>query len=95
MQRRFRDQDVSADLLAAARAQPGKLSFGHAGNGTSSHLAGELVKYMAKVDMASVPYRGGAPGTQRSHRRAHPALGQQRAGVEGAARRGRRAARSA
>src|SRR6195256_4773838 len=41
-----------ADLLAAARAQPGKLSFGHAGNGTSSHLAGELVKYMAKVDMA-------------------------------------------
>jgi tripartite-type tricarboxylate transporter receptor subunit TctC len=49
------------DLLAAARAQPGKLSFGHAGNGTSSHLAGELVKYMAKVNMASVPYRGGAP----------------------------------
>jgi tripartite-type tricarboxylate transporter receptor subunit TctC len=49
------------DLLVAARAQPGKLSFGHAGNGTSSHLAGELVKYMAKVDMASVPYRGGAP----------------------------------
>jgi tripartite-type tricarboxylate transporter receptor subunit TctC len=49
------------DLLAAARAQPGKLSFGHAGNGTSSHLAGELVKYMAEVDMASVPYRGGAP----------------------------------
>jgi len=49
------------ELLAAARAQPGKLSFGHAGNGTSSHLAGELVKYMAKVNMASVPYRGGAP----------------------------------
>ena len=49
------------DLMAAARAQPGKLSFGHAGNGTSSHLAGELVKYMAKVNMASVPYRGGAP----------------------------------
>src|SRR5882672_2664068 len=50
-----------ADLLAAARAQPGKLSFGHAGNGTSSHPAGELVKYMAKVNIASVPYRGGAP----------------------------------
>src|SRR5262249_59406847 len=50
-----------ADLLTAARAQPGKLSFGHAGNGTSSHLAGELVKYIAKVDMGSVPYRGGAP----------------------------------
>src|SRR5204863_204997 len=40
---------------------PGGLAFGHAGNGTSSHLAGELVKYMAKVNMASVPYRGGAP----------------------------------
>src|SRR5258705_7798031 len=50
-----------ADLLAMARSQPGKLSFGHAGNGTSSHLAGELAKYMAKVDMGSVPYRGGAP----------------------------------
>ena len=50
-----------ADLLATARAQPGKLSFGHAGNGTSTHLAGELVKYMAKVDIGSVPYRGGAP----------------------------------
>jgi tripartite-type tricarboxylate transporter receptor subunit TctC len=50
-----------ADLLATARSQPGKLSFGHAGNGTSSHLAGELVKYMAKVDIGSVPYRGGAP----------------------------------
>jgi hypothetical protein len=49
------------DLLAAARARPGQISFGHAGNGTSSHLAGELVKYMAKVSMASVPYRGGAP----------------------------------
>src|SRR2546423_1452292 len=49
------------DLLTAARARPGGLSFGHAGNGTSSHLAGELVKYMAKVNMASVPYRGGAP----------------------------------
>jgi tripartite-type tricarboxylate transporter receptor subunit TctC len=49
------------DLLATARAQPGKLSFGHAGNGTSSHLAGELVNYMAKVAIGSVPYRGGAP----------------------------------
>jgi len=49
------------DLLATARAQPGKLSFGHAGNGTSTHLAGELVKYIAKVDIGSVPYRGGAP----------------------------------
>ena len=50
-----------ADLLAAARAKPGKLSYGHAGNGTSPHLAGELLKYMAKVDIAAVPYKGGAP----------------------------------
>jgi tripartite-type tricarboxylate transporter receptor subunit TctC len=50
-----------ADLLATARARPGGLAFGHAGNGTFSHLAGELLKYMAKVNLASVPYRGGAP----------------------------------
>jgi tripartite-type tricarboxylate transporter receptor subunit TctC len=50
-----------ADVLALARAKPGALSYGHAGNGTSPHLAGELLKYMAKVDIAAVPYKGGAP----------------------------------
>ncbi|MBS0529338.1 MAG: tripartite tricarboxylate transporter substrate binding protein [Proteobacteria bacterium] len=50
-----------ADLLAAARAKPGSLSFGHAGNGTSTHLAGELLKSLAKIDMAAIPYKGGAP----------------------------------
>jgi tripartite-type tricarboxylate transporter receptor subunit TctC len=50
-----------ADLIAAARERPGQISFGHAGNGTSSHLAGELLKYMAKIDITSVPYKGGAP----------------------------------
>jgi tripartite-type tricarboxylate transporter receptor subunit TctC len=50
-----------ADLLAAARAKPGSLSFGHAGNGTSTHLAGELLKNLAKIDMAAIPYKGGAP----------------------------------
>lgn len=50
-----------ADMLAAARADPGKLAYGHPGNGTSPHLAGELLKYMAKVDVAAVPYKGGAP----------------------------------
>jgi tripartite-type tricarboxylate transporter receptor subunit TctC len=49
------------DLLAAARAKPGQISYGHAGNGTSSHLAGELLKYMAKIDITSIPYKGGAP----------------------------------
>src|ERR1700722_12803097 len=47
-----------ADLGALARAQPGKLSYGHAGVGTSQHLAAELFKYMAHVDIAPVAYRG-------------------------------------
>jgi tripartite-type tricarboxylate transporter receptor subunit TctC len=50
-----------ADLIAAARERPGQISFGNAGNGTSSHLAGELLKFMAKIDITSVPYKGGAP----------------------------------
>src|SRR5882724_10230024 len=50
-----------ADLLADARAKPGRLSYGHAGNGTSPHLAGELLKALTKVDIAAVPYKGGAP----------------------------------
>ena len=47
-----------AELVALAKAQPGKLSYGHAGVGTSQHLGAELFKYMANVDIASVPYRG-------------------------------------
>jgi tripartite-type tricarboxylate transporter receptor subunit TctC len=50
-----------ADLIAAARERPGQISYGHAGNGTSPHLAGELLKYMAKIDITPVPYKGGAP----------------------------------
>jgi tripartite-type tricarboxylate transporter receptor subunit TctC len=50
-----------ADLIAAARARPGELSYGHAGNGTSPHLAGELLKVTAKIDITAVPYKGGAP----------------------------------
>jgi tripartite-type tricarboxylate transporter receptor subunit TctC len=47
-----------ADLVALAKAQPGKLSYAHAGVGTSQHLAAELFKYMAHVDIKGVPYRG-------------------------------------
>jgi tripartite-type tricarboxylate transporter receptor subunit TctC len=47
-----------AELVALAKAQPGKLTYGHAGAGTSQHLAAELFKYMAHVDIAPVPYRG-------------------------------------
>ena len=50
-----------ADLVAAARAKPGQLSYGHSGNGTSAHLAAELFKAMAKVDIVAVPYKGGVP----------------------------------
>ena len=49
------------ELVALARAQPGKLTFGSAGVGTSQHLSGELFKSMAHVEMTHVPYRGGAP----------------------------------
>jgi tripartite-type tricarboxylate transporter receptor subunit TctC len=47
-----------AELVAFAKAQPGKLSYGHAGVGTSQHLAAELFKYRAHLDIAAVPYRG-------------------------------------
>jgi len=47
-----------ADLVALAKADPGKLSYGHAGVGTSQHLAAELFKHMAHVDIAAVAYRG-------------------------------------
>ncbi|MNV05148.1 Tripartite tricarboxylate transporter family receptor [compost metagenome] len=50
-----------ADIQAAAKANPGKLTYGSAGVGTSQHLAGELYKNMAKVDILHVPYKGGAP----------------------------------
>jgi tripartite-type tricarboxylate transporter receptor subunit TctC len=46
------------ELVALAKEKPGKLSYGHAGVGTSQHLAAELFKYMAHVDIAPVPYRG-------------------------------------
>lgn len=49
------------DVLAAARANPGKLTYGSSGNGTAVHLAGELFKMMGKVDLIHVPYRGAGP----------------------------------
>jgi len=49
------------DVIAAAKAQPGKLSFASAGNGTPSHIAGELLKLKTGVDLLHVPYKGGGP----------------------------------
>ena len=56
----LRVKDVS-ELIAAAKAKPGSLSFGSSGNGSTNHLAGELLKSMAGIDILHVPYRGAAP----------------------------------
>lgn len=50
-----------SDLVTLARARPGALSFGSGSTGSAGHLAGELFKVMAKVDMVHVPYKGAAP----------------------------------
>jgi tripartite-type tricarboxylate transporter receptor subunit TctC len=50
------------DLVAAAKASPGKFSFASAGSGTGSHLSGELLKVLAGIDLLHVPYKGIAPG---------------------------------
>ena len=50
-----------AELVALARAQPGKLNFASAGVGGLPHLAGELFKLTARIDIVHVPYRGAAP----------------------------------
>jgi tripartite-type tricarboxylate transporter receptor subunit TctC len=49
------------ELIAHAKANPGKLTYASSGNGTSQHLSGELFKQLAGVDLLHVPYRGGAP----------------------------------
>ena len=49
------------ELIAYAKANPGKLSFGSVGSGSSSHMAGELLKVTAGIDMVHIPYKGAAP----------------------------------
>ncbi|TMH67457.1 MAG: tripartite tricarboxylate transporter substrate binding protein [Betaproteobacteria bacterium] len=49
------------DLITMAKAEPGKLTYASAGNGSSGHLAGELLKSTATIDVLHVPYKGGAP----------------------------------
>ncbi len=49
------------ELIAFARANPAKLNFGSAGNGTTHHLAGELFKQLTKTDITHVPYKGAGP----------------------------------
>lgn len=49
------------ELIALAKAKPGSLNFGSSGIGSTNHLAGELLKSMAGIDIVHVPYRGAAP----------------------------------
>jgi len=49
------------ELIAYVKARPGQVSYGSGGMGTTSHLAGELFKSLAKVDMTHIPYKGNAP----------------------------------
>ncbi|WP_394790818.1 Bug family tripartite tricarboxylate transporter substrate binding protein [Rhodoferax sp.] len=53
-----------ADVLAYGRANPGKLSFASAGNGTSQHMAGEMMKLQGKMFAVHIPYRGSGPAIQ-------------------------------
>ncbi|MFN3415924.1 MAG: Bug family tripartite tricarboxylate transporter substrate binding protein [Caldimonas sp.] len=50
-----------ADLIAYARANPGRLNYGSGGNGSAGHLAGEMFKAQARVSMVHIPYAGAAP----------------------------------
>jgi tripartite-type tricarboxylate transporter receptor subunit TctC len=50
-----------SDVIAEAKARPASLSFAHAGSSTSTHLASELLKSLAKIEIEAIPYEGGAP----------------------------------
>jgi len=52
------------DLLAQAKAKPGSVTFASAGNGTSQHLAGEMLKSAAGIDIVHIPYKGSGPAIQ-------------------------------
>ena len=49
------------ELIALAKARPGKLNFASSGTGSTGHLSGELLKTMAQIDMTHIPYKGGGP----------------------------------
>jgi len=56
-----------AELISYAKANPGKVNFGSAGSGSITHLAGELLKAEAKIDIVHVPYKGAAPAVLLGH----------------------------
>jgi tripartite-type tricarboxylate transporter receptor subunit TctC len=59
----FPARDIK-ELIAYAKANPGKISFGSTGVGAAAHLATELLKQTAGIDMVHIPYKGGAPALQ-------------------------------
>ena len=61
--------NTMAELIAYAKANPGKLNYGSTGIGTTPHLASEMLKRMAGIDFATVHYRGSAPAVNRPARR--------------------------
>src|SRR5579872_343863 len=78
-----------ADVIAQAKAKPGSLSVAHAGSGTSTHLAGELLNKLAGIEINAISYKGGAPAINdllggqipMSFNNAPEALGQLQAGT--------------
>ena len=50
-----------AEVIALAKAQPGKINYASSGNGTSIHMSAEMFKFITKVDMTHIPYKGSAP----------------------------------
>ena len=50
-----------AEVIAMAKAEPGKVNYASSGNGTSIHMSGEMFKHMTRVDMLHIPYKGSAP----------------------------------
>jgi tripartite-type tricarboxylate transporter receptor subunit TctC len=50
-----------ADLIALAKAEPGKMTYASSGSGTSVHMSAEMFKYLAKLDIVHIPYKGSAP----------------------------------
>ncbi len=50
-----------AEIIAAARAEPGKMTYASSGSGTSVHMSGEMFKHLTKVDILHIPYKGSAP----------------------------------
>ena len=54
---------TTGDLIAIAKARPGQITFASGGSGAATHLAGELLKIMAGVEMTHIPYKGAGPAT--------------------------------